>query len=406
MTPAQLPRERQPEVSARNANSRALSIGLIIAVLSVCCLGPTLVAAAGHTAMHHQQVLSAESAGQDQRSSDQREHAPGNLKEHTATVSAATQEKQGETEIKTGDAACCSAPCRPDDEPWQRDQDRIYLVNTRCLACPGCKQTPDLPIYRYDAVSAAWQPSSTAELGDDCFGAVATVNIHGNRIDQYKSVARSWAVYHEWVRRDFAGTRLVFIIWSWPSDRIRGQVRDVRTKAARTVAESYFLAHLISGLPPDTPVSLTGHSFGARIISGAAHLVAGGNLGGYRLSPGRVGPQRQLTAVLSAAAMHDYWLSPDCYHGQALLEIDRLLVLYNTRDPVLRFYRHSERRARPRALGYTGAVICGDSSAQVDQVNVACQIGREHSFWDYLCNPAVTDLMARYALFQPVDLAE
>lgn len=295
--------------------------------------------------------------------------------------------------------------CCPDFSPWHRSDDSIYLVNTRCLACPCGKVVPLLPVQRYDDDTGTWQSSSVEELRDDCDdGGNMSIHVHGNRIDGPEAIARGWAVYHEWVSRDPGAEPLVFVIWSWPSSQIKGQLKDVRTKAARTEAESFFLAHLLAEMPAATRVSLSGHSFGARIICGAAHLLTGDSLWGYRLDR-PVQEPRRLRAILTAAAMHNYWLSEGCHHGEALTQFERILVLYNSSDPALRFYRHIEKRSRPAALGYTGAVFCGDSRGladRVDQMNVACYIGREHSFVSYLCCPALTDMAAPYALFLPL----
>jgi hypothetical protein len=282
----------------------------------------------------------------------------------------------------------------------------MYLVQTRCLGCPAKGEFPDLPINRFEPELGEWRPSSWQELVEDAPQAVVTIHVHGNRIDSPEAIARGWAVYHEWALRAHPETRLVFVTWSWPSSRIRGQMRDVRVKAARTPRQSFYLASLLSVFPPESPVSLTGHSFGSRIICGAAHLTAGGSLNGYRLPADRVRPTRNLRAVVMAAAMHNYWLSPGHRHGLALTQMDRMLVLYNSLDPVLRRYRYIERGARPQALGYTGAIFCDDAGelpGYVDQTNVACYLGKEHSFMSYLCAPAVADMAAPYVLFEPLN---
>lgn len=375
-----------------------MTIGLMIAVLSTVWTDARPVDGAGRRTFRPARSSAVPSAG-SQHSPDIAVGTQQDSDAEASPTSGSTAVVKLETAGAAG-AACCDNGSCPDDEPWLRGDDQAYLVDTRCLAWPDSKQVPELPVYRYDALSAAWQPVSTTDLADACLGAIASIHVHGNRISRYESVARGWAAYHELVNRNPAAARLVFIIWSWPSDQIHGQLKDVRVKAARTTAESFFLAHLISELHPETPISLAGHSFGARIICGGAHLVAGGRLGAFHLAAGRAAAPRQMNAVLTAAAMHDCWLSPGCYHGQALQEIDRLLVLYNPCDPVLKYYRHIEKRARPRALGYTGAVICGDTPAEVEQINVACQIGKRHSFFAYLCNPTVADLVAPYVLFQ------
>jgi hypothetical protein len=312
----------------------------------------------------------------------------------------------GISEGKDSAAACESDYC-PDYQPWLRDQDSMYLVDTRCLGCPCCnKDVMDLPIYRYDLEADTWQPASVHQLADDAEDSVTSIHIHGNRIDEPVAIERGWAVYHEWVRRDAHATPLTFVIWSWPSSQIRGPLRDVRAKAERTDIECVYVARLLSALPADARISMTGHSYGARIICGAAHLLAGCDLGGCCSAGDVAGPPRNIRAVLTAAAMHNYWLSPGCYQGCALTQMERVLNLYNTRDPALRFYRHIERGSRPAALGYTGAVFCGDGDGlanRVDQFNVVRLVGKEHSFLNYLCSPEIADLSAPYVLFQPVD---
>jgi hypothetical protein len=283
----------------------------------------------------------------------------------------------------------------------------MYLVDTRCLGCPCCNDDVlDLPIYRYEPGADAWQPASLDQLIHDAEDSVTSIHIHGNRIDQSVAIERGWAVYHEWVQRDGNATRLTFIVWSWPSSKIRGQLKDVRAKAERTKFECVYVARLLAALPAGARISMTGHSYGARIICGAAHLIAGCDLSGYRLEDATAGPPRNIRAVLSAAAMHNYWLSPGCYMGCALTQMDRVLNLYNSSDPALRFYRFIERGSKPAALGYTGSVFCDDADGlanRIDEVNVVGVVGNEHSFLQYLCSPEVADLSAPYVLFWPVD---
>ena len=74
--------------------------------------------------------------------------------------------------------------------------------------------------------------------------------------------------------------------WSWPADRVcRHNRPDIQLKAAYCDAESYYLAAWLRGVQRDGKVSLVGHSFGPRIITGALHLLAGGQLAGQALPP-------------------------------------------------------------------------------------------------------------------------
>jgi hypothetical protein len=390
----------QPVEGTQPVKPRAVAIRLALVILTALpiCAGPA--EAAGRISRLRPHVRHARSTAPDSGKTANEVALEKTELAARDTVAEATENDEScvTTKESIGEFGCC-----PDVKPWQREQDSIYIVSTRCLGCACGKVVPQLPVQRYDG-TGQWQPSSVDDLAQDCEDSVVSIHVHGNRIDNPEAVARGWAVYHEWVRRDPHATRLVFVIWSWPSSQIKGPLKDVRTKAARTETEGFFLAHLISAIPAETRVSLSGHSYGARIICGAAHLLAGGYLWGYRLDEHLVQEQRELRAVLTAAAMHNYWLSPGYHHGQALTQIGRMLVLYNSSDPALRLYRHIERGSRPAALGYRGAVFCSDPeglSDRVDQINVAGYIGQEHSFLSYLCCPALSDLAAPYALFLP-----
>jgi len=302
------------------------------------------------------------------------------------------------------DEHCCCPDCRPDLRP----DDGIWLINTRGLGC-SCSVSsdgPDLRVHSYHA-DQGWLPSTLDAFvagGDE--RVITFVHVHGNRIDADTAVRRGWVVYHEMVRRTPDTVPLRFVIWSWPSSKIRGQLRDVRAKAARAEVESYYLAHVLSRIDPQVRVSLMGHSFGASIISGAAHLVGGGELAGLSLSPDRCNTGLQMRAVLVAAAMHNDWLLPGHYHERAVSQIDRTLLLYNSCDPYLKRYHLMWRRGRPKALGYAGLACIehlGEAGERVRQMDVGAYIGRAHGWMDYLCAPQLVDTAARYVLWQSLD---
>ncbi len=154
--------------------------------------------------------------------------------------------------------ACCPRP-----------QDQVWLVSNRGLGCNVEQQVQNLKYWRYDC-ERSWVRSSLAELlaGDD--GSVTTVFVHGNRIDRDEAFTKGWRTYRTLVRS--AGeTPVRFIIWSWPSDAIRGPVQDAREKACRTNPTGYYLGWFLDQLDPETPVSLLAHSFGARRNRSAPH---------------------------------------------------------------------------------------------------------------------------------------
>src|SRR5690606_12858955 len=115
-----------------------------------------------------------------------------------------------------------------------------------------------------------------------------------------------------------------FVIFSWPAEPTRGIAEDARRKAARTNVDGYYLAWLVNRIEPDVPVSFVGHSFGAKITTGALQLLGGGPLAGRTL-PEKVQQRSSMRAVLLAAAMPSSALAIGRQHGEALEAVDAML---------------------------------------------------------------------------------
>jgi hypothetical protein len=282
----------------------------------------------------------------------------------------------------------------------------VWIVSTRHLGSTQCEAEfrRDVELLRRDE-NGCWQEATLAEFR--AAGETATTTlfyVHGNRFEWHDAIE-----YGAYTRdalsledNDAAGVR--FVIWSWPSDKIHGALRDVRLKAYRTHCEAYYLACFLSGMDPEAHVGLIGFSYGARIISGALHLVAGGALCDLHLQDlPAVKPAR---VVLVAAGLHNYWLLPGNFHGQALDQTDEMLILYNSQDIVLKRYHLLEKGSRPRALGYTGLCTGQGYAAVADrvtQVDSRWYVGRSHREMSYFCSPALMELARRFLLWQQVD---
>jgi len=228
--------------------------------------------------------------------------------------------------------------------------DDVWLISTRHLGCPSGDDTAeiDLHVKHYGGEETGWIETSLDEFLASGNPAQPTmIYVHGNRSDWCEAIVRGWH-FRDSVLGCSQIEPIRFVIWTWPSDQIKGPVRDVRAKAARTNGEAYYLAGFISQLDPATPVSIAGHSFGARVTTGALHLLGGGELAGRTLP---VGQSPRVRVALLAAALHNYWLQPDACHGSALSQMDRLLIQYNSCDPYLKLYRHHRETRTPRRLG-------------------------------------------------------
>ncbi len=274
---------------------------------------------------------------------------------------------------------CCSVGLDSHDEFW--------VISTRGIEEVPCQVLPSqLKVYQWRC--GQWSRESLESFVDTHNRAATTLfYVHGNRYTPEDAVERGWLALRRLQNGCGPRNPLRFVVWSWPSERVPGLVNDVRTKAARTDTEGLYLGTVLSRLPPDARVSLLGYSFGTRVISGSLHLLAGGQLEGRTLPSEFLMPRYPIRAGMLAPAFHNTWLLPGAFHDGALTQVERLIVLYNPRDPVLRRYRIVSPSSAPQALGYTGLVGLeglGPLAQRVEQWNVADEVGRRHDEERYL----------------------
>jgi len=193
------------------------------------------------------------------------------------------------------------------------------------------------------------------------------------------------------------------VIWSWPADKTVRVLRDFRDQAARADSEAWYLARFLAGIHPDVKVSLIGFSMGPRIINGALHLLGTGSLRGYALpdEPGRP----RVRVVLWAPAVDCHWLWPGQYHGNALAQVDHMLVFFNPCDPVLARYPMLDPCAPAEALGYVGLPQperLGEAQSRVAARDLRSVLGKVHSFDRYAGSPFVMEHTRGWALWKTV----
>ena len=281
----------------------------------------------------------------------------------------------------TSGTSCCSL----------RAGDQLWLVSDRGLGCNVADGAPRLQYWRYDC-QRLWTRASLDELlAAEDPEMVTTVFVHGNRVSCDEAFTKGWSAYRGLVR--CADERPVrFVIWSWPSDPVRGLIDDARLKASRTNLTGYYLAWFLDRLSPQSPLSLWGHSYGARAVTGALHLLGGGQLAG-RVLDERVHPERDpAQVVLLAAALDNHWLIPGHTHGQAISQTEELLLINNSSDRLLkRYHLLYGRRSCAAALGYLGISqrSLGVEGNKVQQLDASCQIGKQHIFALYLQAPGL-----------------
>ncbi len=204
--------------------------------------------------------------------------------------------------------------------------------------------------------------------------------VHGLAVTAEEALNEGWMVYRALAQRTPADVPIRFVLYSWPSDLHRRPLRSARDNQRHTDFEGARLAGLLSKLNrshPRSPVSLVAHSSGCRVASAALESIA---VKGPPISG-------SLRAVLIAAAVDDGGLLPGRSYSRAILQVERMLILFNPGDRVLRWYRLLERGHRgPEALGYTSLAeryLSSADRAKIRQVNSSPYVGQQHYIGAY-----------------------
>lgn len=281
-----------------------------------------------------------------------------------------------------------------------RPQDEVWVISTRHLEWPTCEDDPPpLKVWQWSCPRGRWQKLSVDYFLEQHNQPITFFFFHGNRINSWAAVDLGWYAYDALVARAADEQPIRYVIWSWPSTEIQGQLRDLRYKADRTDAEGYYLGWLLSKVNPGTKISLMGFSYGARVITGGLHVAAGGDLCGMSLPPDAPAVERRTRTVLMAGALHSHWLYPDCYHGRAMDATDRLCNLCNGCDSILHRYHWVFKGQRPDALGYTG-LPWQHESGRIDEFETCNCVGKTHDSLMYLDCPTLVELSQKYVFWQ------
>ena len=287
-----------------------------------------------------------------------------------------------------------------------RLQDEIVVVSTRML-CGSCDPeslrrgvTVENYVVRDEVGHRRWQRSDLESFLSFDASVPTIFYVHGNQITPGEAKSQGLAVYRRLARYGTGDEPIRFVIYSWPSSRVGRLLRDVREKAVRTGPAGCQLAWLVDQMPAETHVSMIGFSFGARIVTGSLHVLAGGSLGGrMKLDQRAQSDRAPIDVVLIAAALHCHWLGEGQYHGLAMNRVDQMFMLNNCRDMALRYYHFSTPgRDRPQALGLRGpACLDAEYASKIHTRDVSRYAGRQHDLFRYLCAPGASAQMWAYA---------
>jgi pimeloyl-ACP methyl ester carboxylesterase len=228
----------------------------------------------------------------------------------------------------------------------------IYEISTRHLPDHFCAINENSPCFEVNAWNCGRWQSQSLDNALNSHEKLTIVYVHGNFME--RDNARERVRILDCCLKRQANEDYRLLLFSWPSMRERKPLRDAADNATVAEMESLYLAWILRELRSHSRVSVIGFSYGARTVTGALHLDAGGCIPGYqslstpgpRSSPYRLG--------LVAPAVDKTWLTSNGKHSQALAQVDGFVNLYNSRDPVLRRFRFIDRVTRPIAGGLTG----------------------------------------------------
>lgn len=284
-----------------------------------------------------------------------------------------------EPELLTPSSLSAELPC-----------DRLWLVNTRSLTADACRVNVESPRLKISKLNQCGRTSlasmdeyrSTRSPDRPC-----VIYVHGNRLSAPDAIQRGLFAYRHIKQCCHKDGPIDWVIWSWPSDKDGFLVHDARNKAARTDSQGLYLASVLrDNAQLGQPTALIGYSFGGRIISGAMHALAGGRLAG-RTMPGEPVVDAAFDVGLVAPALQSDWMSACGQHREATKNIDRLILLYNRKDAVLKNFWRLNRIRNVDALGYTGPVRFAPrydgSRLPVTSRDCSPTVGRQHREVDY-----------------------
>lgn len=292
------------------------------------------------------------------------------------------------------------------------DQSDIFEISTRHLPDHFSSidfQNPNVEVNKWQG--NGWLRSSVEDaLPATNTDTLTILYVHGNFMERNNSLNRIRIIDGYLRQKTDRPYRLLML--SWPSQRERKPLRDVIDNAESAECQALYVSWILHRLHQESQVSLLSFSFGARAVTGGLHLNAGGSIPGFCPTPtidDGISPKYRVGLV--APAIDRDWIAPNGRHGLALTDVDSLVNLYNSRDPVLRRFRFLDRIGRPIAAGFAGfngresfsnppATSPLSGQSRIRQYDCGTIIGNTHSEKSYYGECPYFRLMIQHLLWK------
>ena len=233
------------------------------------------------------------------------------------------------------------------------------------------------------------------------------VVIHGS-YNYWKDVLAESARNRVWIQQAAGGAEVQIVHFSWPSEGVAHVLFPVelRVMGRRAAVHGGYLAQLISLFPAAQPVTLVGHSHGARCVAATLHALGGGVLDDGSHLGGEVRSPQRVRGVLLAAAIDHNWLNPGERYDRAVTVVEGLLVLTNPRDGWLQVYPLHTPLKGTQALGLEGLTrrdlrSLGGWGDRVQAFDCSDWVGRSHDFATINSQPGLASVLQPYVVFAP-----
>jgi Alpha/beta hydrolase of unknown function (DUF900) len=282
-------------------------------------------------------------------------------------------------------------------------------ANYTIISTRGCRnqvencQPCDYQVYSFHGSSGGGERSLDEVYSSFQPGVPVCFMVHGSYVE-WDSMLRDSAETYNWLKQAAPDKPVHVVFFTWPSDgTLKMFPRLELSKLGRRASQhSLYLAELISRVPEGHPISLIGHSHGARMVSAAVHALAGGAVED-RCYVGPPDCGHRIRVVLAAAAIDHDWFNPGGRFALAPQRAEAILNLRNRHDFVLLLYptRRPFSRAALAVTGFTrrDRGQLGDLNCRIVDCDVTPQVGLGHYWPHYYRQPDIARAMRHFVYF-------
>lgn len=208
-----------------------------------------------------------------------------------------------------------------------------------------------------------------------------------------------------WLRSASPGQPLNIVFYTWPSDGVAPFAFPVEIAilGRRSSYQGVFLAEMLSHVPANQPLSLIGHSHGARTVASALHLMSGGEIEGSVKLEAPASGHASCRVVMMVGAMDHHWLNPGQRYGMAMTRVERMLNVKNTLDGALGLYTIRKPGATfalgGPGLDSTDRAALGPEAAKITELDISRYTGAGHSWQDIHAHKDLALALRPYVFF-------